>query len=70
MEINISLIVSAIIFSGVGFVFFMHGRKQKKIEILITGLVLMIYPYFISSIMLAIIVGIVLALLPFIFRWW
>ena len=36
--------------SGVGFVLFVYGKKQERWPLLAGGLVLMIYPYFATSV--------------------
>ena len=36
--------------SGVGFVLFVYGRKQERPPQLVAGLVLMVYPYFATSV--------------------
>jgi hypothetical protein len=47
----------SLITSGIGFVLFMYGRKQDRIPQLIGGIVLMIYPYFVSSLLMNVLVG-------------
>lgn len=46
-----------VLFSGLligtgGFVLFMYGKKQANFKCLATGLVLCVFPYFVSSILL------------------
>ena len=36
--------------SGAGFVLFVYGKKQERMPQLVAGLVLMVYPYFATSI--------------------
>lgn len=50
--------------SGAGFVLFSYGRKQRRFPQTATGIVLMVYPYFVTNVgwMLAI-GGALLALL-------
>lgn len=38
--------------SGVGFVLFSYGRKMGRVPQVISGLVLMVFPYFVSSVVL------------------
>jgi hypothetical protein len=45
-----SLFVSFLI-SGVGFVLFSFGKKMERVPQLVTGLVLMVFPYFVSGIL-------------------
>ena len=34
---------------GIGFVLFTYGRKQQRVPHLVTGILFMVYPYFVSS---------------------
>jgi len=44
--LNLFLIV---LFSAIGLGYFVYGKRQREGPALIAGLLLMIYPYFISS---------------------
>jgi len=46
----LSLIVSFVV-SGVGFVLFSYGRKMKRTPQVVSGLLLMVFPYFVSSVL-------------------
>ena len=70
MSIDVPLIIAGFIFSGVGFVYLMYGKKQGNLHLAADGLVLMIYPYFVSSLPICIAIGILGSVLPFIMRWW
>jgi hypothetical protein len=54
----------SLIFSSVGFGFFIYGKKQSRPLPLVVGLVLMIYPYFISDVLALVTIGLVLILIP------
>jgi len=43
--------------SGVGFVLFVYGRKQARWPQLAAGLLLMVYPYFTTSLTALVVVG-------------
>jgi hypothetical protein len=47
----------SLITSGIGFVLFMYGKKQERLPQLIGGIVMMIYPYFVSSLLMNALVG-------------
>lgn len=49
MSLDPGLIFLSLITSGVGFVLFMYGKKQGRGPQLVGGIVLMVYPYFVSS---------------------
>lgn len=70
MELNLPLIVVGLVFSGVGFVYFSFGRRQANLHLIVNGLVLMVYPYFVTSVLWSVIVGVAIGVLPFLMRWW
>jgi len=49
MSFDPGLLFLSLITSGVGFVLFMYGKKQGRGPQLVGGIVLMVYPYFVSS---------------------
>ncbi len=64
MDLSASSLFANILVSTVGFGFFLYGKKQRRVPQLVTGVVLMVYPYFVNGAiaMLAIGAGIVAAL--------
>jgi hypothetical protein len=56
-EWNLFIIV---FFSAVGFGYFIYGKKQRKGSALLAGLLLMVYPYFISSTLGLVLTGLLL----------
>lgn len=65
---NTSLLLWGLLFSSAGLGFFLYGRKQKAPVPLVCGLALMIFPYFISSTVLLIAIGVVLIAVPYFVR--
>ena len=63
-----SAILWALLFGSVGLGFLVYGRRQRKVVPLVCGLALMIYPYFISSTIVLVLVGLVLVLIPYFVR--
>lgn len=53
---------------AVGFPYFIYGKKYNKQVMMISGIVLCVYPYFIGNHLLLILIGIVLTLLPLFIR--
>ena len=43
---------------------------MKNLNILFCGMILMIYPYFVDKMVVAILIGAALSSMPFFFRWW
>lgn len=64
-----SVLIWGFLFSTFGLGFFMYGKKQGAIVPLSYGLLLMVYPYFISNLILLIVIGVVLMALPYFFRY-
>jgi len=46
--------------SGVGFVLFVYGKKRERWPQLVAGLLLMVYPYFATSVTTLVGIGLVL----------
>ena len=62
---NISTLIWGIIFGSIGLAFFVYGKKQKSIIPMLSGIGLMVFPYFISNIYIMILSGIVMVALPY-----
>lgn len=60
------VITWSIIFGVFGLPYFMYGKSQEEYVWLVCGILLMIFPYFISNLTIMIVVGITLIILPFI----
>ena len=57
-----------LLFGSVGFGFFWYGKNQKALVPALCGMVLMIFPYFISSMLLMVAIGVVLIAIPWFIR--
>jgi hypothetical protein len=57
-----------VLFSAAGVAYFIYGKKQRSTAPLVCGLVLMVFPYFVSSTLLLVIIGVVLLALPYFVR--
>jgi hypothetical protein len=66
--LSTSLLLLGVLFGSVGLGYFLYGKKQRAIVPLVCGLVLMVVPYFISSVALLLAVGVALAALPYFVR--
>jgi hypothetical protein len=62
---NTSTLVWSMLFGSVGLGFFIYGKRQSAISPMICGLALMIYPYFVSNVVLLVVIGLVLMALPY-----
>jgi len=63
-----SLLFWGLIFSSIGIGFFVYGKKQQAIVPLLCGLALMIFPYFVSNVIVLVVVGVVLMAIPYFVR--
>lgn len=59
---------SGLITGVIGMAYFVYGKKQSQPVPLTCGIALMVYPYFIDSLLITIIIGTVLAVVPFVFK--
>ncbi|MDQ6976733.1 MAG: hypothetical protein Q9M75_01335 [Ghiorsea sp.] len=57
-----------LIFGSIGFGFFLYGKKQSKVTPLLTGITLMVLPYFVPNLYLLCGIGIALIALPYFVR--
>ena len=62
---NTAMILWGFIIGMIGIVYFICRKKVSNFYVLISGIVMMIYPYFVSNIFVSIAVGIALIILPF-----
>ena len=62
---NTSTLMWGLIFGSVGLGFFVYGKKQKAIIPLLSGIGLMVFPYFVSNTYILILLGIILIALPY-----
>lgn len=63
-----SILIWGMLFGTVGLGFFIYGKRQRAAIPLVTGMALMIFPYFISNVYLLVIVGVALVATPYFFR--
>jgi hypothetical protein len=57
-----------LVFGSIGLGFFIYGRKQRAPVPLVCGVVLMVFPYFVSNVLLLVAIGAVLIAIPYFFR--
>jgi hypothetical protein len=55
-------------FGSIGLGFFIYGRKQRAVVPLLCGLMLMVFPYFVSNVMLLVGIGVLLIAIPYFLR--
>ena len=60
-------IISMVVFSIIGVGYFTYGKKSQQLSLVICGIALMVYSYFVKGTVYIILVGAGLSSLPFIF---
>ena len=61
MSIDPGLLFLSLVTSGIGFVLFVYGRKQERWPQLVGGIALMVYPYFVPTLILNLVIGVTIA---------
>lgn len=65
---NASTLVWGFVFGTIGFSYLLYGKKRSNLVVIVSGICLMAYPYFFTSPIALVGIGIVLTLLPFVWR--
>jgi hypothetical protein len=65
---NESGLLWGVLFSSIGIGFFIYGRRQGKTVPLVSGVLLMVYPYFMPNTAALVIVGAIFVAVPYFVR--
>jgi hypothetical protein len=57
-----------LLFGSIGLGFFIYGKKQRAVVPLVCGIVLILFPYFVSNVILLVGIGVLLAAIPYFLR--
>ena len=49
MNMSTANILASVIFGSIGFAAFIYGKKQSSFKVLVIGIILMVYPYFVQN---------------------
>lgn len=60
-----AFLLLSVLFSSLGLAYFSYGKRQGKPSALLGGVALMIYPYFIKSVLLLVGLGTLFSAIPF-----
>jgi len=63
-----STLLLGLVFGSIGMGYFVYGKKQGRVAALVSGVGLVIFPYFVSNVWLGIVIGIALMALPYFWR--
>jgi hypothetical protein len=58
-----------LLFGSIGVGFFIYGKRQSMIVPLLCGLALIVYPYFVTSTWVLLLIGVVLMAVPYFLRY-
>ena len=61
-------LVSGLLFGSIGFVAFMYGKRQASLKAMLIGVLLMVYPYFVSNTLASYAIGVALTAALFVVR--
>jgi hypothetical protein len=50
MNLDATWVFLSLVPSGIGFVLFVYGKKQSRWPHIVAGLILMVYPYLVTSV--------------------
>ncbi len=66
---NTASLLWGLLFSSIGLGFFIYGKRQRAVVPLVCGLILMIFPYFVSNTIALVVIGLALMALPYFVRY-
>jgi hypothetical protein len=66
--VSTSSLLWGLLFGSIGLGFVIYGRKQRAVVPLLSGLGLMVFPYFVSNNILLVVIGVLLMAMPYFFR--
>ena len=67
-DLSFAKIAAYLIFGTIGLVAFMYGKKNSAWRAIVIGIVLMVYPYFVSGTFALYLVGIILSAVLYFWR--
>lgn len=65
---NTGMLLWSFLIGTIGLGFVMYGKKAPNFVALISGMIMMVYPYFVDNIFVSIIVGVLLFIVPFVIK--
>ena len=64
LSLDTANLLWGLLFSSMGFVYFVFGKRQSLYVVRYVGIALMVYPYFITNTLALVLVGIALIFVP------
>jgi hypothetical protein len=66
--VSTSSILWGVLFGSIGAGYALYGKKQRALVPFLSGVALMLFPYFIENPYLVVLIGVALVAAPFIFK--
>lgn len=63
-----AMIMFSVLFGAIGMGYFVYGKRQQAIVPLCIGMALIVFPYFVASVMSLLIIGVILIAIPYFIR--
>lgn len=63
-------LLAGVVFGAIGVGYMMYGRREMRIAHLVCGMVLMVFPWFVSNLAALVAIGLVFVIAPFVAAWW
>ena len=65
---DMTILLWGVVFSAIGLGYFIYGKRQRAPVPLVCGLVLMVFPYFVSNVWILVLLGAALLAVPYFVR--
>jgi hypothetical protein len=66
--LDTSSLLWGLFFGSIGFAYFMYGKKRSAVVPAVSGILLMVFPYFVSDTILLVVIGVALMAVPYFVR--
>ncbi|MGC1455503.1 MAG: hypothetical protein WA946_09995 [Nitrospirota bacterium] len=63
-----STLLWGLLYGSIGMGYFVYGKRQQRVAALLSGIGLIVFPYFVSNVWLSIVIGVALMALPYFLR--
>ncbi len=54
---NANALFASVVVGSIGFGFFLYGKRQRRMPHLVAGIALMVFPYFVGSVALMLVIA-------------
>ncbi len=63
-----STLLWGLLYGSIGLGYFVYGKRQQRFAALLSGIGLMVFPYFVSNVWFSLLIGVSLMALPYFVR--